>query len=128
MWRKCGVVRNGKDMSEAVTDLQELRGRIGSAAGAGSAVYNSRWNEAINTENLILIGEMIARSALIREESRGAHYRADFPEKALNWLKNICMKPLGRGDFKVWDTPVKFTRMMPPELKQQDKDLQPVGV
>ena len=128
MWRKCGVVRNGADLAEAVPELQSIRDRLKSAAGAGGAIYNSRWNEAINTENLALIGEMIARSALIREESRGAHYRSDFSEKEVRWLKNICMKPDANGDFTVWHTPVKFTRLTPPELKEKDKDLQPVGV
>jgi succinate dehydrogenase / fumarate reductase flavoprotein subunit/fumarate reductase flavoprotein subunit len=129
MWRKVGVVRNGKDMIEGIADLIELRERINSASGAGSSVYNAKWNEAMNTENLACIAEMIARSALLREESRGAHYRSDFPERNIAWLKNICMKP-ENGDFKIWHTPVKFTRLLPPELKEKDKDkdLQPVGV
>ncbi len=127
MWHKVGVVRNGRDMAEGIDDLVNLRERIKSASGAGSAVYNARWNEAMNTENLACIADMIARSALLREESRGAHYRSDFPERDVTWLKNICMKP-DEGDFKIWHTPVKFTRMTPPELKEQDRDLQPAGV
>ncbi|MGB7160298.1 MAG: FAD-binding protein [Tepidisphaeraceae bacterium] len=124
MWAKVGVVRNGKDMTEAVLELQSIRERIQSADGSGGAVYNARWNEAINTENLACIAEMIARSALIRTESRGAHYRSDFVEKDVNWLKNICMKPDG-DDFKVWYEPVKFTRLTPPELHDAK---QPVSV
>jgi succinate dehydrogenase / fumarate reductase flavoprotein subunit/fumarate reductase flavoprotein subunit len=128
MWRKVGVVRNGKDMAEAIPEIQNVRERIKNAAGAGSTIYNSRWNEAINTENLSAIAEMIARSALLREESRGAHYRSDFPEKDVHWLKNINMQPDGKGDFKIWHTPVKFTRLTPPELKDKDKDLETATV
>jgi succinate dehydrogenase/fumarate reductase flavoprotein subunit len=115
MWRKVGVVRNGAELSTAVPEIEEVREQITQAAGSGSRIYNARWNEAINTENLACIAEMIARSALLREESRGAHYRSDFPEKNVNWLKNICMKP-EHGDLNVWTTPVQFPRLAPPEL------------
>jgi hypothetical protein len=76
------------------------------------------WNETINTENLSLIAEMLTRSALAREESRGAHYRSDFPTQKLDWLKNIRMKVLADGDFEMAFTPVEFTRLTPQELKE----------
>jgi succinate dehydrogenase/fumarate reductase flavoprotein subunit len=63
---------------------------------------------------------MIARSALMREESRGAHYRQDFPDKDANWLKNICCKP-ENGGLKFWTTPVKFPRLTPPELRESNE-------
>jgi succinate dehydrogenase / fumarate reductase flavoprotein subunit/fumarate reductase flavoprotein subunit len=116
MWRKVGVVRNGPDLSAAIPEIQDVRQKITTAKGAGSAIFNAAWNEAINTENLARIAEMIAKSSLIREESRGAHYRSDFPEKDVKWLKNICIKP-ENGELKVWDTPVKFTRLTPPEMQ-----------
>jgi succinate dehydrogenase/fumarate reductase flavoprotein subunit len=111
-----GVVRNGPDLSAAIPEIQDVRQKITTAKGAGSAIFNAAWNEAINTENLARIAEMIAKSSLIREESRGAHYRSDFPEKDVKWLKNICIKP-ENGELKVWDTPVKFTRLTPPEMQ-----------
>lgn len=116
MWRKVGVVRSGPDLEQAIPEIQDVRQKITAAAGKGSAIYNARWNEVINTENLACIAEMIARSSLIRTESRGAHYRSDFPEKDVNWLKNICMKA-ENGELKVWYTPVKFPRLTPPELQ-----------
>jgi succinate dehydrogenase / fumarate reductase flavoprotein subunit/fumarate reductase flavoprotein subunit len=143
MWTKVGVVRNGKDMTEALPEIQEIRTRIKSAFafpvsrretsehGFPLALdsrhptldprYNAMWNEAINTENLSLIAEMLARSALAREESRGAHYRSDFPGQNVNWLKNIRMRPNADGDFETSFTPVDFTRLTPEELKQHRK-------
>jgi succinate dehydrogenase/fumarate reductase flavoprotein subunit len=144
MWTKVGVVRNGKDMQEALPVIQEIRERIKHASGAGSppsslrggangesalpslaprsslltSVYNAPWNETINTENLSLIAEMLTRSALAREESRGAHYRSDFPTQNIDWLKNIRMKPLADGNFKMTFSPVEFTRLTPAELKE----------
>jgi succinate dehydrogenase/fumarate reductase flavoprotein subunit len=83
-----------------------------------SPIYNAPWNEAINTENLSLIAEMLTRSALAREESRGAHYRSDFPTQNINWLKNIVMTPQHNDDFQMGYCPVEFTRLTPEELKE----------
>jgi succinate dehydrogenase/fumarate reductase flavoprotein subunit len=128
MWTKVGVVRNGPDMQAALPEIQEVRERITSASASfrtpapgrkpPASQYNAPWNEAINTENLSLIAEMLTRSALAREESRGAHYRSDFPTQKLDWLKNIRMRPLADGDFEITFTPVEFTRLTPAELTE----------
>lgn len=83
-----------------------------------SPIYNAPWNESVNTENLSLIAEMLTRSALAREESRGAHYRSDFPTQNIRWLKNIFMSALPNGDFQMDFRPVEFTRLTPEELKE----------
>lgn len=133
MWTKVGVVRNGPDMTAALPEIQEIRERIKEASGHTSedarsgAIYNAKWNEAINTENLSCIAEILTRSALAREESRGAHYRTDFPEKDVRWLKNICIQPLPDGNFKVSCLPVKFTRLKPEELKDWNPPLESVA-
>ncbi len=126
MWTKVGVVRNGPDMTAALPEIQDIRQRVIAATGSGSPIYNAPWNEAINTENLALIAEMLTRSALLREESRGAHYRSDFPEKEVHWLKNICMKPLEGGDFEASYTPVQFTRLAPPAPEEKNMGLKTV--
>jgi succinate dehydrogenase / fumarate reductase flavoprotein subunit/fumarate reductase flavoprotein subunit len=120
MWEKVGVVRNGPDLEVAVAALVELKGRVAQCGGAAKrdgVVYNAMWNEAINVVNLIAIAELIARSALKREESRGAHYRTDFPESDPRWLKNILVKPSDDGTPAFSSSPVEFTRMKPPETK-----------
>jgi succinate dehydrogenase / fumarate reductase flavoprotein subunit/fumarate reductase flavoprotein subunit len=128
MWSKVGVVRNGKNMQEALPEIQTIRDRIKHASASFRTPapspqplvpqYNALWNEAINTENLSLIAEMLTRSALAREESRGAHYRSDFPQQSIDWLKNIRIRPLDNGDFEMSFTPVEFTRLTPQELKE----------
>jgi succinate dehydrogenase / fumarate reductase flavoprotein subunit/fumarate reductase flavoprotein subunit len=118
MWTKVGVVRNGPDMQAALPEIQDVRQRIKSAVGNGGPIYNAPWNETINTENLSFIAEMLTRSALAREESRGAHYRSDFPTQKIEWLKNIRMRPLEDGTFEIKTTPVEFSRLTPAELKE----------
>jgi succinate dehydrogenase / fumarate reductase flavoprotein subunit/fumarate reductase flavoprotein subunit len=131
MWAKVGVVRNGTDMQEAIPEIQEIRKRITAASGSGAstngnsramgAIYNAAWNEVINTENLGFIAEMLTRSALAREESRGAHYRSDFPNQSIDWLKNIFMTPLPSGEFRMDLRDVQFTRITPQELQEHRK-------
>jgi len=55
---------------------------------------------------------MVARSALVRTESRGAHYRQDFPKPDPTWLRNIFLEPRG-SEMNFRFEPVKFTRVNP---------------
>jgi succinate dehydrogenase/fumarate reductase flavoprotein subunit len=111
-------------MAQALREIQELRHRIKSASASPptpdtrhpTPIYHAPWNEAINTENLALIAEMLTRSALAREESRGAHYRSDFPKQNVDWLKNVIMRPRDDGDFEMTFRDVEFTRLTPDEL------------
>ena len=82
---------------------------------ATKSLTSARWNEAINVVNLTAIGELIARSALTREESRGAHYRTDFPIQDPRWMKNIRVKQSPGGQPAFSFGAVEFTRLASPE-------------
>jgi L-aspartate oxidase len=71
MWRQVGIVRVGRMLRQAVHQLQEMSERLPPPVS----------RRACEAHNLHLCGSVIARSALAREESRGAHYRTDFPAK-----------------------------------------------
>ena len=107
MWEKAGLVRNGDKLKEAAVRLDELLEKIDHAnvADRFMAQYNMEWNNIIDVTNLITVCRMVVSSAHCREESRGAHYRDDFPETDNeDWLKNIYQKKRGRisagGDAK----------------------------
>jgi succinate dehydrogenase / fumarate reductase flavoprotein subunit/fumarate reductase flavoprotein subunit len=114
MWLKVGVVRNGNDLRVAQGELADLKSQAAAADGSGGSIYNAKWNEALNFANLTVVAEMIATSALLREESRGAHYRQDCPTQEPTWFKNICMAAQD-GGLRTWTVPVEFTRLKPPE-------------
>ena len=116
MWEKVGVVRNGRDLETAAGEIAELAARAASADGSGTAAYNAKWNEAINLINLTTVADMVARSALRREESRGAHYRTDFPSPDPAWLRNIVIS-LDAGTPRITLRQVEFPRLRPPDLR-----------
>src|SRR5262249_21697040 len=103
-----------------IETIRRLRESAEETESAGATVYNAKWNEAINMINLTLVADMIARSALVREESRGAHYRSDYPAPDPAWLGNIFIAPAqGQMSFSV--RPVEFARLKPPELQVSNK-------
>jgi succinate dehydrogenase / fumarate reductase flavoprotein subunit/fumarate reductase flavoprotein subunit len=114
MWEKVGIVRNEKNLNEALAEISTLNERSAQLAATGARRFNLCWQQALDLRNLLTASELIARSALAREESRGAHYREDFPmPDDANWLKNIYFTSTSGGDFKTWMEPVKLTKFKP---------------
>ena len=105
MWEKVGLVRRGVDLRSAIEDLN----RLGERAESARVDSLPAWNAALDLANLIAVGSMVAHSALIRTESRGAHFREDYPSSDPAWLKNIVLTP-GAG-FRC--EPVCFSRLKP---------------
>jgi L-aspartate oxidase len=70
MWKEAGIVRTGSGLKQAITRLEEM----------GAQVSHSQSRREFEARNLQIAGLLVARSALAREESRGAHYRTDFPD------------------------------------------------
>ena len=78
MQEHVGIIREKKDLEEGIVKLQEMKKEIAKTKAHSTSQYNPGWNMAIDLTNLIVTGEAVARAALLREESRGAHTRQDF--------------------------------------------------
>src|SRR5207302_819681 len=76
-----GIVRKEDEMLRALEGLQKLRKRGGQVAVPGNREYNPGWHTALDLDNLLTVSEAIARAAVERKESRGAHFREDYPNK-----------------------------------------------
>lgn len=79
MQRLVGIFRVDADLQEAIGELAKLRARLPGLAVSGGRVFNPGWNLVFEVRNLLVVSEAIARSALQRTESRGAHSRLDYP-------------------------------------------------
>src|SRR5690349_10942575 len=76
-----GIVRKEQEMEEAMRELETLKQRAEKVGVPGNREYNPGWHTALDLRHLLIVSEAIARSALARKESRGGHFRDDYPEK-----------------------------------------------
>jgi succinate dehydrogenase / fumarate reductase flavoprotein subunit len=111
-----GIVRNEGEMQEAVQKLAGFNERAARAGIDGHREYNSGWHTCIDLRNLLDCSEAIARSAIERKESRGGHFREDYPDKVAEFgTFNIATKRQPDGSMKVSRLPLKE---IPAALKQ----------
>jgi succinate dehydrogenase / fumarate reductase flavoprotein subunit len=85
MQSQVGIVRQEDEMAYAINGIERLRTRAASAAVTGNREYNPGWHTALDLHSLLTVSEAIARAAIERKESRGAHFREDYPEKDADW-------------------------------------------
>jgi succinate dehydrogenase hydrophobic anchor subunit len=113
MREKAGSVRNASDLKSAQNAWAILRERAQHVRVSGSPRLNAEWQEWLNLDSLLTVSNMIVASALQRKESRGAHFRSDYPEADNSYyLQNIYLQRQGEG-MRLWLTPVLFTRLRP---------------
>ncbi len=82
-----GIFRMREDMQKALGELAKLKERMAHTSVEGSRMFNPGWHMAIELKSMLTVSEAVTRSALVREESRGAHSRIDFPELSAEWGK-----------------------------------------
>jgi len=115
MWDDVGLVRSGPKLVEAIRIFRQLRSEVLPRLKVTSRtrVVNREWMEALELENMLDVGQAMATAALERKETRGAHYRTDFPEIDPNWAINLLVWREGsemrveRRDVQTLDTPDK---------------------
>jgi succinate dehydrogenase / fumarate reductase flavoprotein subunit len=111
-----GIVRTESEMQEALATLGTLKSRAEVAAVIGHREYNPGWHTAIDLRHLLTVSEAITRSAIERKESRGGHFREDYPDKVAAFATfNIVTRRARDGSMEVQRVPIPE---MPAELKQ----------
>lgn len=116
MWQRVGILRSSTDLQQAQAELQTLAQGLHSVGLAqADRAFNLSWHDWLNLRNLIDVSRVIAAAALAREDSRGAHYREDFPEtRHLEQSAFTTIRASGDHLDLQW-TPVQFTRVKPGE-------------
>jgi succinate dehydrogenase / fumarate reductase flavoprotein subunit len=110
-----GIMRIEEDLKKALEKLQELRKKLRSVRVTGSRLYNPGWHLAYDLNSLLNTSEAIARSALMRQESRGAHTRLDHPKTDPEWGKVNHVISQDGDEMRINRSPLP---QMPPELQK----------
>ena len=119
MWDKAGLFRNEEDLNGALNLIEDQQKQVNSQLAVKNKAtrYNTEWISALELQDMILVAEMIVRSALLRKESRGAHYRTDYPNPDnKNWFVNIVVSQK-KGNMVLKRTPVVITKWAPPWME-----------
>jgi succinate dehydrogenase/fumarate reductase flavoprotein subunit len=112
-------IRTGKELTDFIRFLEEVQNNElpHLATTSKTRVYNKEWLDALELPNLLHLLKAAAKSALLRTESRGVHFREDYPHTDNdNWLKESIVKYQG-GEFKVSNRPITATSAIPPKGK-----------
>ncbi len=95
------IVRIKERLEEGIRKLEAMKQDYKEVKAPGASQFNPGWHEALGLRNLLITSEAVARAALMREESRGAHTRIDFPDEMDEWLKyNIVTSKGADGNMK----------------------------
>ncbi len=111
MWENAGLVRSEESLGNADMEMKEIREQLSSIAlTQGDRAFHLEWMEYLSMLNYLDVCDLIIESAKLRKESRGSHFRSDFPTKEDNLpLSNICI----RKNQEVQFSPVMMNRMKP---------------
>jgi fumarate reductase (CoM/CoB) subunit A len=108
MWNYVGPEREEKKLKLAIQEIERMKAEdINRMAISPVREFNLQWLDALEVPHMLDLSEIIARAALMRNETRGHHVRVDYPEKDdKNWLRHIVVRKEG-GRMKLWTEPVE---------------------
>jgi succinate dehydrogenase / fumarate reductase flavoprotein subunit/fumarate reductase flavoprotein subunit len=119
MWLGCGLVRSRVGLERTASTIADLVERAASAAAPGGREWNPGWQQALDLVNQLQVARTMVASALVREESRGAHFREDFPERRDDeWLRYVVART-GDDGVETDTREVELTRLSPPVLAER---------
>ena len=110
MWQKVGIVRDAASLESALADLHGIEAELAAGALADKQrAFNLTWHDWLNLASLTQVSKVIASAALARRNSRGAHYRSDFPDAGS--LEQSAFSSFKDGALTM--KPVVFSRVKP---------------
>ncbi len=106
MTNHAGIRRSGEILQEGLDQILNLKEQAQQLSIQGSRTYNPGWHAVFDVQNMLLLCEGIVRSALERKESRGAHWRVDFPDEMPEWQKINFVESYRDGEISLRTEPV----------------------
>jgi succinate dehydrogenase / fumarate reductase flavoprotein subunit len=117
-----GIVRNESDLRRAVEGILALRNRAAEVGVTGNREYNPGWHTAMDLTNLLTCSEAVTRSALERKESRGGHFREDFPNKDTAYAGfNVICRRGADGEMQIVRQPLPEMRADLKQIVEENK-------
>ncbi|MCL4768696.1 MAG: FAD-binding protein [Hyphomicrobiaceae bacterium] len=122
MWDDVGVIRDRAGMQRALAGLDAIDVELhGAGLADGERAFNLTWHDWLNLESLVAVSKVIAEAALKRENSRGAHYREDFPGEGDLAASRFTVARRRDGRTEIGDEAVAFTIVAPGRTLLADK-------
>jgi fumarate reductase flavoprotein subunit len=116
MWEDAGIIRDATSLARASSALSGLGDELASSGIAdGMRAFNLTWHDWLNLASQIKISRAVTAAALARENSRGAHFRADFPSEGDLATSAFTVVAADGAGLTVSQRPVAFTRVRPGE-------------
>jgi len=109
-----GIIRKEDEIQRALDAIDALKPRVAAVSVEGHRQFNPGWHLALDLVNMLIVSECIARSALIREESRGGHTRDDYPVMSAQWRRKLLVSAIDNG---ATGTPITVTEQASPPIR-----------
>ncbi len=91
MWDQVAILRNEKGLKEALIKINSLESLLPNMNVPDGSSYNVNLQKVLEVESMINIAKLVTKSALLRKESRGSHFREDYPHRKAEWKKSIVL-------------------------------------
>jgi succinate dehydrogenase / fumarate reductase, flavoprotein subunit len=114
MSKYVGIFREENDLKQGIAELEALQASVDNVKASGSKLFNPGWHLCLNLKTMLIASQAIAKAALLRKESRGAHSRLDYPNTEASFGKFNYASSLEGGKMTLKETPLNE---MPEELK-----------
>jgi fumarate reductase flavoprotein subunit len=122
MWDDVGVVRDAAGLDRAMATLDSIEAELlATGVADGARTFNMSWHDWLNLRSLCETSRVIALAARRRENSRGAHFRSDFPQPGDFSASRFTVARLVNGTLEISEQPVEFTHVKPGESLLEDK-------
>ena len=121
MWDEVGVVRDCASIKRGLDGIDRIEAELlATGVADGNRHFNLTWHDWLNLRSLCEVSRVIALAALKRENSRGAHFRSDFPEPGDLATSTFTVARQGAGGIEIGEQPVLFTHVKPGDTLLRD--------
>ena len=123
MWEDVGIIRTADSLTRGLTQLDAIDAELDATGIADTdRAFNLTWHDWLNLKNLVAVSKVVAAAALQRTNSRGAHFRSDFPGEGDLPTSTFTVVRQDNGKLRISDEPVQFTIVKPGDslLKSED--------